>query len=67
MKQACIVRVMKVRKRMEHKLLVEEVTRQISHRFVPQVSEIKRNMDRLIEKEYIERDPDDIDVYVYVP
>ena len=65
--QASIVRLMKVRKRIVHQDMVQLITVQLERRFVPELSDIKHNIDRLIEKEYIVRDDDDMDVYVYCP
>ena len=45
---------------------VSAVVSQLSGRFVPQVSDIKQNIDRLIEKEYMARDAEQMDVYRYL-
>ncbi|KAI6119499.1 Cullin [Pisolithus croceorrhizus] len=53
--EACIVRVMKDRKHMTHNDLVIEVTRQLASRFQPNPQGIKKCMENLIDREYLER------------
>ncbi|KAI5294411.1 hypothetical protein KEM52_004082 [Ascosphaera acerosa] len=62
--QSAIVRVMKSRKRMKHVQLVQEVINQVNKRFPPQISDIKKNIEALLEKEYIERVDNDEIAYV---
>ncbi|KAH8801580.1 Cullin family-domain-containing protein [Xylogone sp. PMI_703] len=54
--QAAIVRIMKSRKSMTHGNLVAEVINQTKSRGAVELSEIKKNIEKLIEKDYIERD-----------
>lgn len=53
--QAAIVRILKSRKKISHQELVSEVIKATMSRGVLAVSDIKRNIDRLIEKDYCER------------
>lgn len=64
--EAAIVRVMKARKVLSHNDVVAEVTRQLSARFNPQPAVIKKRIESLIEREYIERDATDRTLYRYV-
>ncbi|KAH9002894.1 Cullin-domain-containing protein [Lactarius hatsudake] len=52
---ACIVRIMKDRKHMTHIDLVTEATRQLTLRFLPDPTHIKKRIEALIEREYLER------------
>ena len=62
---ACIVRIMKSRKKMDHSLLISEVVRLLSSRFVPNPTVIKRRIESLIEREFMERSKTDRKVYHY--
>lgn len=53
--EASIVRIMKDRKHMSHNDLVNEVTRQLATRFQPNPLMIKKRIEGLIEREYLER------------
>ena len=50
---------MKARKKMKHSQLVSETIHQIRQRFMPQVSDIKKCIEILLDKEYLERLDDD--------
>ncbi|KZS88122.1 Cullin-domain-containing protein [Sistotremastrum niveocremeum HHB9708] len=56
--EACIVRIMKDRKTMAHNELINEVTRQLATRFQPNPIDIKKRIESLIEREYLERRED---------
>ena len=62
--QAVIVRIMKGRKKLKHVHLVEEVINQVRNRFPPKISDIKKNIDALMEKDYIERLDNDELAYI---
>lgn len=64
--EAAIVRIMKARKQMEHLQLVNETTRQLQSRFRPNPSVIKKRIESLIEREYIERMPHNHKLYKYI-
>ena len=61
---AAIVRIMKTRKTLSHKLLVSELIQQL--RFPVEAVELKKRVESLLDREYLERDPDDPKIYNYL-
>lgn len=64
--EACVVRIMKSRKTLNHNQLVSEVVEQLNKRFQPSPAIIKKRIENLIEREYIKRADSDRKVYVYL-
>jgi predicted transcriptional regulator len=56
---------MKSRKKLEHALLVQEVMHSL-RMFKPNPAQIKTKIEHLIEKDYLERDAEDKNVYRYL-
>jgi cullin 3 len=64
--EAAIVRIMKARKALNHNDLIAEVTRQLTNRFQPTPQFIKKRIESLIDREYLERSEREHRVYNYV-
>jgi cullin 3 len=63
--EACIVRIMKSRKKIKHNQLIAELVEQVSSRFHPNLSVIKNRIETLIDRDYMERAEDDKETYLY--
>ena len=64
--EAAIVRIMKSRKEMEHNALIAEVTTQLTSRFLPHPNVIKKRIESLIERDFLERDKGNWRKYSYL-
>ncbi|KAG8788187.1 hypothetical protein FRC15_005626 [Serendipita sp. 397] len=64
--QATIVRIMKARKTLKNQALIQEVISQINQRFTPKIPDIKKAIETLLEKEYIERAEGQRDTFNYL-
>ncbi|KAL2484611.1 Cullin-3A [Abeliophyllum distichum] len=63
---AAIVRIMKSRKVLDHKNVIAEVTKQLQSRFLTNTGDIKKQLESLIEREFLERDTTDSQLYRYL-
>lgn len=63
--EAAVVRIMKARKQLAHHLLVTEVIQQL-HFFKPNPKVVKKRIEHLIDREYLERDEDSPNIYRYL-
>jgi cullin 3 len=64
--EAAIVRIMKSRRELDHNNLVSEATKQLQTRFLPNPAVIKKRIESLIEREFLERDKTDRKLYRYL-
>ncbi|KAJ2799904.1 hypothetical protein H4R21_003386, partial [Coemansia helicoidea] len=64
--EAAVVRIMKARRQMPHEQLVNEAVGQLSPRFLPTPKMVKDAVGRLIDREYLQRSPDDPRLYIYL-
>ncbi|KAL4222998.1 Cullin-2 [Mactra antiquata] len=64
--QAAIVRIMKARKIFKHNQLIQEVIHQAKARFAPNIAMIKKCIEALIDKQYLERTQNSTDEYSYI-
>lgn len=61
---AAIVRIMKTRKSLKHEQLLSELYTLL--RFPARPADLKKRIESLIEREYLERHKDDPSTYIYV-
>ncbi|KAI7818099.1 cullin 4A [Gamsiella multidivaricata] len=61
---AAIVRIMKTRKQLSHTLLISELFDQLKFAIKP--SDLKKRIESLIDRDYLERDKNDQSLYKYV-
>ncbi|KAI8820589.1 ubiquitin-protein ligase, cullin 4 [Fimicolochytrium jonesii] len=61
---AAVVRIMKSRKRLKHSQLIAELGSAL--KFTAKPADLKKRIESLIDREYLERDAKDSDVYVYL-
>ena len=61
-----MVRIMKARRVLDHNSIVAEVTRQLTPRFIPSPLVIKKRIESLIDREFLERDAADRKLYRYL-
>lgn len=63
--EMAIVKIMKDRKRIKFDRLIEEVA-ELLRNFQPSIKLIKESIQKLVEKEYLERDQKDFSEYRYI-
>lgn len=64
--EAAIVRIMKSRRALDHNNIISEVTKQLQSRFLANPTEIKKRIESLIERDFLERDSIDRKLYRYL-
>lgn len=64
--QSIIVRIMKTKKTLKHQDLISEVIKQLINKFSTKIPIVKKQIDLLIEKEYLRRIEDTKDEYEYL-
>eukprot|EP00658_Telonema_sp_P-2_P046834 TRINITY_DN3516_c0_g1_i1.p1 TRINITY_DN3516_c0_g1~~TRINITY_DN3516_c0_g1_i1.p1 ORF type:complete len:186 (+),score=55.78 TRINITY_DN3516_c0_g1_i1:172-729(+) len=64
---AAVVRIMKARGELPHNQLTSEVVLALTQRFKADPRDIKKRIEHLIEREFVERVPGDMKVYRYRP
>ncbi|KAI7880208.1 Cullin-domain-containing protein [Lichtheimia hyalospora FSU 10163] len=61
--EAAIVRIMKTNKKLAHDDLLHELVKQLG--FAPEMADMKKRIESLIDRDYLGRDKDDVNVYLY--
>lgn len=64
--EAAVVRTMKQRKQLSHQELVIEVVGQLKNRFAPDMTSVKKRIESLIERDYLERVDGSRETYKYL-
>ncbi|KAL6562526.1 Cullin-3A [Orobanche gracilis] len=64
--EAAIVRIMKSRRVLDHNNIIAEVTKQLQSRFLANPGAIKKRIESLIERDFLERDNVDRKLYRYL-
>ncbi|KAL1213642.1 Cullin-3B [Cardamine amara subsp. amara] len=64
--EAAIMRIMKSRRVLDHNNIITEVTKQLQSRFLANPTEIKKRIESLIERDFLERDSTDRKLYRYL-
>lgn len=64
--EAAIVRILKTRKVLSHNDVIAEVTKQLAGRFIAQPAVIKKRIESLIDREFLERDATERSLYRYL-
>ncbi|KAJ1968156.1 ubiquitin ligase (cullin) of SCF [Dispira parvispora] len=64
--KAALVRIMKARKQMDHGQLINEVITLLQSRFRPQIPDIKKVIDELLDQDFIERTEGQKNIYNYI-
>ena len=64
--EAAIVKIMKARRQLVHSLLIAEVTKMVSWKFIASNKMIKGRIENLIEREFLQRDHRDSNLYLYI-
>ncbi|CAG7867651.1 unnamed protein product [Brassica rapa] len=64
--EACLVKIMKEKKVLQFRQLIAECVERLSHLFKPEIKQIKKRIEKLMEKDYLIRDIDDANSFKYV-